>query len=148
MEQNKILVVDDETAILDLVKASLDTMGYQVAKASSADMAYGALRVQSFDLIITDLHLGKSDGIDVLQKAKALNPLTQVIIITGDHSASSAIAAFHFGADDYLLKPFTMTELNECVRKNLSKFDGAAGKNFHNFKTPLEANLFPGPIID
>ena len=148
MDHNKILVVDVDAIILDLMKASLDTMGYKVTKASSADMASGALRVQRFDLVVTDLHLGEYNGIGVLQNVKTSNPLTQVVIITGDYSPSSVIKAFHSGADDYLLKPFTMHELNECVRKNLSKFNGAAGKNFHNFETPLEANLFPGPILD
>lgn len=121
MQFNKVLIVDDEIITLDIIEIILDRMGYEVTKASSGYQAIEILHSKNFDLVITDFHLGDTDGVAVLKKAKGLNPLTTVIILTSDHSFGSVSAAFRHGVDDYLPKPFTANELSEWVIKNIYK---------------------------
>jgi len=147
MRHNRVLVVvDDDETILNMIEHVLSRLGYQVTKVSSVDNAFAALRAENFALVLADLQLGvgDSDGIAVLKKAKELNPLTMVIITTGNPSVTAAIEAFRSGADDYLLKPFTLGELTERVNKCMAKLDHQkrqaskdAAASFKNERTPM-----------
>jgi DNA-binding response OmpR family regulator len=121
MEQYSILLVDDDPYILEGIGADLESQGFQVTKADSGDMALQVLQENNFDLVITDLVMEDTDGIQVLKNTKALNVDTMVIILTGYGDMKSAIEALRQEADDYLLKPCESAELlyrvNHCLEK-------------------------------
>ena len=109
----KALIVDDERVMLDLLERIMDGNGYNVSKATNGDQAIEMMNNDIFDVIITDLQMGETNGVDVVRKAKEQDNNKIVIIITGSYEATYAIDAFRSGADDYVLKPFSMTDLLE-----------------------------------
>ena len=121
MEKHSILLVDDDPYILEGIGADLESQGFHVTKADSGDAALQVLQETSFDLVITDLVMEDTDGIQVLKKTKALSLDTMVIILTGYGDMNSAIEALRQEADDYLLKPCESAELlyrvNHCLEK-------------------------------
>jgi DNA-binding NtrC family response regulator len=121
MQRYHLLLVDDDHFTLQGIGDELESNGYQVTRASSGEMAVNLLESGDFDLVITDLIMENTDGIQVLQKAKLLNPETQVIILTGYGDMVSAIEALRNHADDYLLKPCEAQEMifrvNRCLEK-------------------------------
>ena len=110
-----ILLVDDSLHILELYNEILSEEGYQLTKATSGEMAIEALENQPFDMIITDLNMGKMNGLKVLKKAKELHPETMVIVMTGNTEIEYAIEALRLHADDYILKPFRIHHLLKRV---------------------------------
>jgi DNA-binding response OmpR family regulator len=111
MEKYNILLVDDDPYILEGIGADLENQGFQVTKVDSGDKALQLLQENTFDLVITDLVMENTDGIQVLKNTKALNVDTMVIILTGYGDMKSAIEALRQEADDYLLKPCESAEL-------------------------------------
>jgi len=123
MTNYKILVVDDDPIIVKILEISLESKGYQVRLAVNGCEAIEALHDENFDLIITDLEMGDPDGIAVLRKAKFLNPRVIGFVMTGNHDVSQAIRAIRAGVDDYLLKPFSLTEVFDCVKRSIDKLE-------------------------
>jgi len=116
-----ILIVDDSPAILTVIASALEDKGYQVTTALSGEVAIEALSIKDFDLVITDLNMHETDGIAVLKKAKELNPVCGVMILTGNRDVTFAIEALRVGADDYMFKPCNLSELWERVAKCLER---------------------------
>jgi DNA-binding NtrC family response regulator len=114
-EKHSILLVDDNLHILELYKEILSGEGYQLTKATSGEMAIEALERQEFDMIITDLNMGKMSGLNVLKRAKEVHPETMVIVMTGNTDIEYAIEALRLHADDYILKPFRIHHLLKRV---------------------------------
>ena len=112
----KILVVEDDPAVATTLTAALEAEGYSVADASSAEQALERLPVEDFPVVVTDIFLGQKTGLDVLYRARALNPGCAVILITGKGSLETVIEATRGGAFEYLSKPFPMDRLLESVR--------------------------------
>ena len=121
MKQNNLLLVDDDPFILEGIGADLELNGYQVTRASSGELAVDLLEKMDFDLVITDLVMETTDGIQVLMRAKEIKPDTQVIILTGYGDLNSAIKAMRNQADDYLLKPCESQEMIFRVKNCLEK---------------------------
>ena len=121
MNKYNLLLVDDDPFILEGIGDALESYGYQVARASSGEMAVDLIESMDFDLIITDLIMESTDGIQVLQKAKELNSEIQVIILTGYGDLDSAIKAMRNQADDFLLKPCESQEMIFRVKNCLEK---------------------------
>ncbi|MDJ0985739.1 MAG: response regulator [Desulfobacterales bacterium] len=121
MEKYNILLVDDDPFILEGIGADLENQGFNLTEASSGDLALELLSQTQFDLVITDLVMENVDGIQVLKKAKAVNPETMVIILTGYGNMTSAIEALRHEADDYLLKPcesaVMLHRIHQCQEK-------------------------------
>jgi signal transduction histidine kinase len=121
MEKYSILLVDDDPLIVNGTGNDLHRQGYQITTAGNGEEAIALMRESSFDLMITDLVMGKVDGIQVLQAAKELHPDIMVIILTGHGDTNSAIEALRLNADDYLLKPCDPEEMffriARCVEK-------------------------------
>jgi DNA-binding response OmpR family regulator len=103
-----ILLVDDDSHMLEVIDEILLEENYQVIRATSGEAAIELLNTKDFDLVITDLNMGKANGIAVLKRAKELNHETMVIIMTGNTDVAFAIEALRLDADDYLLKPFNI----------------------------------------
>ena len=105
MKKYNLLLVDDDPFILEGIGEDLESNGYQVSRASSGESAVELLECIHFDLVITDLVMDSTDGIQVLKRTKELNSDIQVIILTGYGDIDSAIEALRSQADDFLLKP-------------------------------------------
>jgi DNA-binding NtrC family response regulator len=117
----RILVVDDEPSLRDLLTIMLRKEGYEVITAESRAQAAEKLSRTPVSMVITDLKLPDGDGIELLRHVKAAAPETIVIVITAYGSAQTAVAALRLGAHDYLVKPFDVDELKIVVRNAIEK---------------------------
>jgi ATP-dependent Lon protease len=119
--QHKILVVDDEKITRQNLEHVFKKDGYHVNTASNGSEALEFLEKRAFDVIVTDLKMGKVDGMAVLEKAKNVNSSTEVIIITGYATVSTAIEAMKKGSYHYLTKPLKLDEIRSTIQKALYK---------------------------
>ena len=101
----RLLIVDDEPVIVQILKAVFEDEPYELFLASSGTEALEIMRRQGVDLLLTDKNLPDINGLELLQEAKRLNPDAEVIIITGYASLETALAALELDAFDYVLKP-------------------------------------------
>jgi DNA-binding NtrC family response regulator len=121
----KILVVDDDTAMREMMALSLTKEGYSVQAADSSDAAMKAVAADCFDLIITDIYLGDGTGIEVLEHCSRHCPAAKVILVTAHGTVETATSARRLGVFDYLAKPFQVETLVERVGAALRKSTGA-----------------------
>ncbi len=116
-----VMVLDDETSILELLGQYLKEEGYPCTLCTSAVEALDFLRSKEFGLLITDLRMPDIGGIEVVQRAKANDPDLAVIVVTAHLEVTNAIDALRAGADDYLLKPFNLSEISVSVERALDR---------------------------
>ena len=116
----RVLVADDEAVMRDSCHQSLEKMGLSVSEAENGDAALEMIAKTSFDLLILDLKMPGTGGMDVLKRVKRDNPTMPVVVITGYATVESAVEAMKQGADDFLPKPFTPDSLRLIVRRALS----------------------------
>jgi NtrC-family two-component system response regulator AlgB len=121
MEQNngRILLVDDESAILRTFRYCLEDQGYRVSTATTAAQAHALLLRQVFDLCFLDLRLGADDGLEVLAQMRQQAPWMRVVIVTAHSAVDSAVDAIQAGAADYLVKPCSPEQLRLAAAKQL-----------------------------
>ncbi|MFP4571911.1 MAG: sigma-54-dependent transcriptional regulator [Desulfobacterales bacterium] len=115
----KLLIVDDELSMREFLEIMLGKEGYEVKSAETGKQANAMLDKEAFDLVLCDIRLGDISGLDVLRKAKAVNPDTVVIMISAYATAENAVEAMNEGAYDYLPKPFDNDELRQTISKAL-----------------------------
>ena len=117
MSAERILVVDDEEPIREIVTAMLQSSGYQCQQAASGKQALALLTSgAAFELVLSDLMMADMDGIGLLERTKEKYPDMPVVMVTAVHDISVALAAIRNGAYDYLLKPFEREQLLATVR--------------------------------
>ncbi len=119
MSPGKILVVDDDPTIVELLKMRLESANYAVATAAKEEDAIEAAKSESFDLSIVDLQLVRQDGISLMNELHLLLPDMPVIILTAFGTIQSAVEAMKQGAYGYLTKPFKSQELFFQIEKAL-----------------------------
>lgn len=119
-ERAKVLIIDDDEAILDSCTQVLEKAGYSVKGAQEGEHGLKLFNSESFQVILLDLKLPGPDGIEVLTHIKTENPETPVIIMTGYASVESAVEAMKQGAFDYMAKPFSPKELRVNIKKALN----------------------------
>lgn len=116
-----LLLVDDEPAILDLLGRQLTNRQYKTYTAPSGDDALAILQETSIDILVTDVRMPGIDGIELLGRAKELNPDIEAIVITGHGDLDTALSAMRYGAYNFLPKPVGISELSitldNCVEK-------------------------------
>lgn len=117
----KILVVDDDRGIRELLEIMLNREGYLVSSTDDALKALNRCKKEKYDLILTDLKMPKMDGIDFLKAVKDVCPETMVILMTAYASPDTAVSAMQEGAYDYVEKDFDIETLKEIVRTALDK---------------------------
>jgi putative two-component system response regulator len=122
----KILVVDDDENIRDLLTNRLSKQGFDCMSAESGASAIQLINTKRFDAVLADVHMPGMSGIELLQHLKARDPETTVLMITGNDTTTDAVIAMKLGADDYILKPFSfdevLIELNRALeRRQLRK---------------------------
>ncbi|MBD3288699.1 response regulator [candidate division KSB1 bacterium] len=119
MNNEKILVADDEKAIIEGLKALLEEEGYQVDATLNGRDAYEKIKIGNYGLLLIDLTIPGMNGIEVLERIKAENVSTEVIIITGKGTITTAVDAMKGGAYDYLTKPVAPDRLRSIIPKAL-----------------------------
>lgn len=119
---SKILVVDDEKAISDIIKFNLEKEGYGVITASDGEEAVQAVEKNNPDLILLDIMMPKKDGFQALKEIRA-NHNTPVIMLTAKEEEVDKVLGLELGADDYITKPFSMRELIARVKANLRRVE-------------------------
>src|SRR5271169_1492070 len=118
--QDRILVVDDEEAIREIVASMLGAAGYACQQAGSGLEALATLGSgEEFELMLSDLMMADLDGIGLLERTKEKYPDMPVVMVTAVHDISVALAAIRNGAYDYLLKPFEREQLLNTVSRAL-----------------------------
>jgi YesN/AraC family two-component response regulator len=123
MKKYNVLLVDDDPFILEGIGEDLESRGYAVTRASSGETAVEMLERISFDLVITDLVMERTDGLQVLKRTKEIDPTSMVIVLTGFGDMLSAIEALRSQADDYMLKPCESAEIFFRVERCLEKLE-------------------------
>ncbi|GAB3317396.1 sigma-54-dependent transcriptional regulator [Haliea atlantica] len=118
-DKGRILLVDDEAAILRTFRYCLEDEGYRVVAVSSAAQALAALQQQVFDLCFLDLRLGDDSGLDVLAHMRREAPWMRVVIVTAHSAVDTAVDAIQGGAADYLVKPCGPEQLRESAARQL-----------------------------
>ena len=116
----RILIVDDEQSMRELLAILLKKEGFEVLTAGSRAEAASALAGTSVELVLTDVRLPDGDGLEVLRHVKAASPETIVIVMTAYGTAETAVAARKLGAEAYILKPFDVDEVRLVIRDTLA----------------------------
>lgn len=120
-QKSKIVVIEDEKNMREILKILLEGEGYDVCSASDGTEGLAFLSRDIFDLVITDIKMPGADGFQILKKAQEISPETLVIITTAFGTTESAIEAMKHGAYDYIHKPFKIDEIRLVVKKALEK---------------------------
>ena len=115
----RILIADDHDALRRALARALVDAGHEVEEAPNGNFAIERLHEGSFDVVLSDLKMGGSDGLDVLRSTKALHPSAAVILMTAFGSVGTAVEAMRIGAFDYVQKPFEIEEMEIKIGKAL-----------------------------
>ena len=115
----RILIADDHDALRRALTRALTEAGHEVEEAPNGNLAIERLHDGSFDVVLSDLKMGGSDGLDVLRSSKALHPSAAVILMTAFGSVGTAVEAMKIGAFDYVQKPFEIEEMEIKIGKAL-----------------------------
>jgi putative nucleotidyltransferase with HDIG domain len=116
----RVLCVDDEPVILQILKRLLEVQGFEPATCSDPLTAVSTFRGGSFDVVITDIHMPGMDGLSLMRDLRSVQPELPVVVVTGHGTVDTAIQALREGATGMLVKPFTGEELLAEVRRALS----------------------------
>src|SRR5437868_218372 len=115
----RILIADDHDALRRGLARALTSAGHEVEEAPNGNQAIERLHEGHFDVVLSDLKMGGSDGLDVLRTTKTLHPSCAVVLMTAFGSVNTAVEAMKAGAFDYVQKPFEIEEMEVKVQKAL-----------------------------
>jgi len=118
----RILVVDDDRSICNLLKSVLEMEGYAFRVAGSGEEARRIIASDRFDILISDIYLGDDSGLNLLEHMKATSPDAEVVIMTAHGSVETAVRAVHQGAFDYISKPFAVDDMLQILNRIEEKF--------------------------
>lgn len=153
----RILIVDDEQDICDILQYNLQTEGYDVVSASSGEEALAMLSAQGFDLLLLDVMMDGISGFDVARRMKENPQLASVPIIfcTAKSAEEDVLDGFSLGSDDYITKPFRLSEVKARVKAVLRRAGGSvSGGSTSSVSSAVgldsSANLvsFEGLVLD
>ncbi|MEM6532201.1 MAG: HD domain-containing phosphohydrolase [Myxococcota bacterium] len=121
----RILVVDDEPVILDILRDVLEYEGFDVTTVGDGELALERLRAEAFDLLLTDLKMPRVDGLELISRLSDAGLIEQfkTVIMTGFGTVETAVAAMKNGAFDYILKPFKPEDVVRLIRRALSELE-------------------------
>ena len=119
--KRKVLIVDDEEAIRNLLRLTLEEEGFDVQVAFNGKEAVEKLKTESFEVLLTDIKMPIMDGIELLKMARELNPEIAAILITGFPGIDTVRDARRLLAFDYIVKPFDPNTVLNCINAALSR---------------------------
>jgi len=130
MKDIRILLVEDDRENCLMLKEVLGKWGYQVTEAYSGEEALDRSRKEAFDIVLTDIRMAQTSGLDVLREFRRTHPRTQVIMMTGFGSVDTAVDAMKGGAFEYISKPFKFDEIKLTLKRAIEQLqgDGNGGK--------------------
>jgi len=117
----KVIIIDDEASILELMTKVCRSMGHDVIGCQTGMAGVAAIRETKPELLIVDLRVGDIDGLDIIQQSRTASPDTAIIMVTGHGSVETAVEAMRLGAFDYLTKPFELPDLKRTIEQALGK---------------------------
>jgi two-component system KDP operon response regulator KdpE len=126
-QQFRVLVVDDESALRKVIRASLAASGYAVEEAETGGEAIRLIRQRPFDLVLLDVNMPGVNGLEACRQIRALAPHTGIVMVTVRDAEEDKVSSLEAGADDYVTKPFRFRELIARLGAVLrrTKVDGA-----------------------
>ncbi len=120
----KILIAEDDSMIMKLIRTRLEKDGYEVITANNGDLALDKIKEEYFDLIITDIMMPFISGLELVSTVKnTLKKKTPIIVLSNMHLEATILEAFRLGADDFITKPFSPNELSVRVAKILNRIE-------------------------
>lgn len=139
---HKILVVDDDPAILEILKIFLTKVGYEIVAVESGAQAIEKSKQESFSLVLCDVIMPEMDGIKTLSELKKINDSLPVIMMSGFSTHERIIKSFEKGAVDFIAKPISLLQVNKIIKMNLD----AKLKGMPEYQSPIsrlmrESNL-------
>ncbi len=139
----RILVIEDEKRVADLLKIGLEENGYQVVVAYDGEMGLRLFQVETFDLVISDIILPKLNGFELCQEIRKTNEQIPLLMLTALGTANDKLEGFDVGADDYMVKPFDFRELIARVkvllkRRTVARVDEVKELVYADLKINLE----------
>jgi len=136
----KILIIEDETELMEVIRQSLEKENFRVESAGDYDSALNKIISFDYDCILLDIMLPGGSGLDILQELKNLDKSDNVIIISAKDSLDDKLTGLELGADDYLTKPFHIAELNARIKSVLRRksFGGKNTVELGNVKLDLD----------
>ncbi|HMK33676.1 MAG TPA: response regulator [Desulfomonilaceae bacterium] len=117
----RVLLVDDEVQFVELLAERLDTRGFKVQTAFTGEEALLKLQQENVDVVVLDVFMPGKDGLETLRAIKQLQPLVEVIMLTGHATVETGIEGMRLGAFDYLLKPTETEELVAKIKKGSAR---------------------------
>ena len=139
----RILVIEDEKRVADLLKIGLEENGYQVVVAYDGEMGLRLFQVETFDLVISDIILPKLNGFELCKEIRKTNEQIPLLMLTALGTANDKLEGFDVGADDYMVKPFDFRELIARVkvllkRRTVARVDEVKELVYADLKINLE----------
>jgi len=129
MKDIRILLVEDDRENCLMLKEVLGKWGYQVTEAYSGEEALARSRKEAFDIVLTDIRMAHTSGLDVLREFRRAHPRTQVIMMTGFGSVDTAVDSMKAGAFEYISKPFKFDEIKLTLRRAIEQLQGEPDGN-------------------
>ena len=117
----RVLVVEDDLDLLNLLEEGLSMYGYAVDKASDGEQAIDMAYIENYDIVILDINLPKKDGFEVLDEIRKFNQEVNIIMLTARSDIDDRVKGLDFGANDYMVKPFDLKELDARMRALLRR---------------------------
>lgn len=142
---SKIVIVDDDELLNNSLNAVLTRSGYEVVSVLRGEEAYQQIVDFQPDIVLLDLYLGSTTGLDILQKLRTENNDTPVILITAFSDVNSAVRAIKLGAEDFVLKPLDLEQLEILINKTLSRKN--LERRYELLKDQLQQKFGPYAIV-
>ena len=136
----KILIIEDETELLSILQSYLTEAGYFCEQAADFGVAHEKISLYEYDIILLDITIPGGNGLDLIRTLKKNNQKTGIIIISAKNSLDDKISGLDLGADDYITKPFQLSELNSRIKALLRRrhFEGTSLIQFNEIEVNAE----------
>jgi DNA-binding NtrC family response regulator len=119
--RKRILIVEDDERTRDMIASFLGEDGFECSTASDGEVALKMLAESAFDVVLSDIRMPNLDGIGLVQRAREIDPALPVVLVTGESVFDTAVLAVQHGAFDYIVKPFSLQELQSAVTRALER---------------------------
>lgn len=147
MNSKKVLLVEDDQGISDLLRTQIDLLGYEMEHAATGPEGLSLALANRYDLVVLDLNLPGLGGLEILREIRARDQAAQVIMLTARGSELDRVVGLELGADDYIVKPFSLPELTARIRSRLRQVR-ATGQGSGSPHAPSEAIRFGELMLD